>query len=87
MNHFSYVNQHGVVEDDETGRFALRVVYLDGVERIGVDINTLREALIEADKHREDLAVLGYDHRRVHVDVIDLNDGERRLDWDTLEPE
>ncbi len=74
-------------EPDETGSFATRVVYLDGVERITPEVASLREALIDADKHRSDLALIGYDRTRVHIDVIDLNDGERRLDWDTLETE
>ena len=72
-------------EIDETGTFSVRVVYLDGVERLTPEIESLREALLAADEHRQALAVLGYDHHRVHLDVIDMNDPERgSLDWDTL---
>jgi hypothetical protein len=71
---------------DETGEFQIRVVYLDGVERHTDDPYTsLREALEECDATRASLKGAGYGRTRVHVDVIDLNDGERRLDWSTLD--
>jgi hypothetical protein len=76
----------GAPERDETGSFQIRVVYLDGVERHTDDPYTsLREALEECDTTRASLKGAGYGRTRVHVDVIDLNDGERRLDWSTLD--
>jgi hypothetical protein len=71
---------------DEQGRFAVRIVYLDGVERYdGDDFESLRAALSYSDHARKNLGAAGYDRRRVHVDVVDLDDGERRLDWSTLD--
>lgn len=74
------------VERDERGRFAVRVVYRDGLERLDAATESLRDALLDADRARSNLALIGYGRTRVHVDVIDEDDPERGpLDWGHLD--
>lgn len=67
-------------EDAEPDRFAVRIVYLDGVERIDSSWTTARLAKKIADRARENLEAAGYDKHRVHVDVVDLDDPEHRIE-------
>jgi hypothetical protein len=67
-------------EDDEPDRFAVRIVYLDGVERIDSNWPTEWLANKIAGRARENLEAAGYDKSRVHVDVVDLDDPERRIE-------
>lgn len=70
---------------DETGHFAVRAVFLDGVDRNQSLHTSLRHALEAADLYRIDMAKKGYDRRRLHVGVIDEDDPERgELDWDDV---
>lgn len=70
---------------DEEGNFAVRVVFLDGVDRTDSRHTSLRGALAGADFLRIDLKAKGYDRHRVHVGVIDEDDPERgELDWSDL---
>jgi hypothetical protein len=70
---------------DEEGDFAVRIVFLDGVDRTGKRSRSLRRALRYADEERSALLGKGYDRHRVHVAVIDEGDPERgELDWDSV---
>lgn len=70
---------------DEEGTFAVRTVFLDGVERIESTWTSLRDALLHADHVRVELLAKNYDRHRVLVDVVDMDDPERgSLDWDVL---
>lgn len=72
---------------DETGNFAVRVVFLDGVDRTAQDgFTSLRAALAWADGYTLDLRKKNYTRTMVHVGVIDVDDPERgELDWDDLD--
>lgn len=71
--------------NDEEGSFAVRTVFLDGVDRTHSRHKSLRWALYHADATRGELAAKGYDRTRVHVDVVDEDDPERgSLDWEDL---
>jgi hypothetical protein len=70
---------------DEEGSFAVRAVFLDGVERNQSLHRSLRLALEAADFYRAEMRGKGYGRSRLHVDVIDENDPERgSLDWDSV---
>lgn len=70
---------------DEEGHFAVRAVFLDGVDRNQSLHTSLRQALRSADEYRADMRAKGYDRSRLHVGVIDEDDPERgELDWDAV---
>lgn len=70
---------------DEEGSFAVRVVFLDGVDRTESSHTSLRRALFRADTYRYELEKKGYRHHNSHVGVIDSDDPERgELDWDEV---
>lgn len=70
---------------DEEGHFAVRAVFLDGVDRNQSLHTSLYRALRAADEYRLDMRAKGYDRHRLHVDVIDEDDPERgSLDWDAI---
>lgn len=67
---------------DEEGDFAVRAVFLDGVERYESTHASLRAALEHADGYCRSMALAGYTKRNLFVDVIDRDDPERgSLDW------
>lgn len=70
---------------DEEGHFAVRAVFLDGVDRNQSLHTSLRHALLAADLYRAEMREKGYDRFRLHVGVIDEDDPERgELDWDVV---
>jgi hypothetical protein len=74
-----------VVLHDEEGSFAVRAVFLDGVDRNQSLHGSLRAALEAADLYRAEMRGKGYGPGRLHVGVIDEYDPERgELDWDSV---